>query len=281
MDVIAFASLVPPLIELIGPFPYWLLTPICIVSSAVAMTVGVGGAVFFTPIFILVLDLPPATAVATALMTQLFGFLSGTLAYWRRGVIDRRLARQLATVAMPAALAGGLIADLMPGSMLRRLFGGVALLVAYRTLATGAVPDPSGHEPPTFGDGRDRRWWEGPLVTGAGALLLGVISVGLAELQGFHLLARRRLAVATAVATNVVVVWLALVAAVSGHLARLLPGWGGTLDEVGALLVFTVPGVLVGGQLGPVIQARLQPATIRKAIGIILVAIGAVMLGVS
>ena len=105
---------------------YWFLTPICLVGATVATTVGIGGPVFLTPVFILVLELPPATAVAVALFTQLFGFLSGAVAYWRRRLVDRALAGRLVRIAVPAALAGSVLSDLVPGPLLRRLFGCVA-----------------------------------------------------------------------------------------------------------------------------------------------------------
>ena len=66
---------------------HWLLTPICIAAATAATTIGIGGPVFLTPLFMLLLGLSPATAVATALFTQCFGCLSGTVAYWQSGPI--------------------------------------------------------------------------------------------------------------------------------------------------------------------------------------------------
>lgn len=113
----------------------WYLTSVCVLGATLTTTVGVGGPVFLTPLFVLVLKLPPATAVATALFTQLFGFLSASVPYGRRGLINFDVARGLLVVAAPAALLGSLIAPLVPGLLIRRAFGVIALLVAYR--ATG------------------------------------------------------------------------------------------------------------------------------------------------
>ncbi len=62
---------------------YWFLTPASVAAATIATMVGIGEPVFFTPLFISVLELPPAKAVAAALFAQSFGFLSGTVAYWR------------------------------------------------------------------------------------------------------------------------------------------------------------------------------------------------------
>ena len=44
------------------------------------MASGIGGAAFFSPIFLLVLKLEPTAVIGTALLTELFGFSSGLLA---------------------------------------------------------------------------------------------------------------------------------------------------------------------------------------------------------
>ena len=56
---------------------YAYLFPVSIAIATLAMASGVGGAVFFAPIFLFVLKLDPMVAVGTALLTELFGFSSG------------------------------------------------------------------------------------------------------------------------------------------------------------------------------------------------------------
>lgn len=100
----------------------WYLFPTSILIATIAMTSGIGGAVFFSPLFMLVLRLEPAVAIGTALITELFGFSSGVYAYWSRGLIDFRLGRALLLFAAPAAVAGSLSADLFPADVLRTIF---------------------------------------------------------------------------------------------------------------------------------------------------------------
>jgi len=272
---------------------YWFLTPVSIAAATVATMVGIGGPVFFTPLFIFVLELPPATAVAAALFTQSFGFLSGTIAYWRSRLVDHAYARRLLLFAVPAALAGSLLAGEVPAPLLRRLFGCVALAISYRVyastggerrhaddLAPGRKPctvlvDRSGK---TYRYAIGRRT-EGAALSSVGAVLLGMISVGLAELQGYHLIARGRIPPPVAVATTVAVVFGAVLAASAGHLYRLTACCGADeLERVARLLLFTVPGVLIGGQLGPLVQTRLNPRVTKAAIAVVLLAVGGVML---
>ena len=72
---------------------FWYLLPISIAVATIAMASGVGGAVFFTPIFLLWLKFEPPVAVGIALTTELFGFGSGLFAYARARLIDFSLGR--------------------------------------------------------------------------------------------------------------------------------------------------------------------------------------------
>ena len=68
---------------------YWFMFPVSILVATCAMLSGIGGAALFTPIFILVFPLlgpeyvlgSTIAAIATALITQTFGFLSGFIGY--------------------------------------------------------------------------------------------------------------------------------------------------------------------------------------------------------
>jgi uncharacterized protein len=76
-------------------FEFWYLLPLSIVIATIAMSSGVGGAVFFSPPFMLALKLEPTIAIGSALSTELFGFSSGLLAYYKAKLIDFKLAKAL------------------------------------------------------------------------------------------------------------------------------------------------------------------------------------------
>ena len=89
---------------------YWFMFPVSIIVATCAMLSGIGGAALFTPIFILVFPLlgeeyvlaSTMTAVAAALFTQTFGFLSGFIGYYRRKLIDYQLARRILRISCRA-----------------------------------------------------------------------------------------------------------------------------------------------------------------------------------
>jgi len=90
---------------------YWYLFPIAVVISTIAMSTGIGGAVFFSPIFLIWLKLEPSVAIGSALITELFGFGSGLVAYMKAKLIDFKLGIAMLIISVPAALVGVVVAD--------------------------------------------------------------------------------------------------------------------------------------------------------------------------
>jgi uncharacterized membrane protein YfcA len=66
---------------------FWYMLPIGIVIATIAMASGVGGATFFSPLFILGLGLSPELAIGAGLIVEVFGFGSGVYAYVKRQLI--------------------------------------------------------------------------------------------------------------------------------------------------------------------------------------------------
>jgi uncharacterized membrane protein YfcA len=47
------------------------------------------------------------------------------------------------------------------------------------------------------------------------------------------------------------------------------------------LLVYDIPGVLIGGQIGPRLQGKIAPHVMRRAIAVLFVLLGAAMMTVA
>lgn len=84
-------------------FEFWYLFPVSIVIATIAMSSGVGGAVFFSPLFMLALKLDPKIAIGSALATEFFGFASGLVAYYKAKLIDFKLAKGAAYLFYPGS----------------------------------------------------------------------------------------------------------------------------------------------------------------------------------
>ena len=120
---------------------------------------------------------------------------------------------------------------------------------------------------------------EGRMIAGVGGLFIGMISTGLGELNGYLLLQRCRVPSRVAVATSVFVVAITALVASTGHFVKFVQAGGESLDMVLSLVIFTAPGVIIGGQLGPMVSSRISQHTLELALAILFIIVAALMLG--
>ena len=109
---------------------FWWLLPVSIVIAATANGAGIGGATFFSPLFVIVLGLDPVIAIGAALITEVFGFASGVIAHARAKAIDWLAVRRLVVVSVPLAVVGSLLAGFAPETLLKLLLGLGLLFIA-------------------------------------------------------------------------------------------------------------------------------------------------------
>lgn len=91
---------------------------------------GVGGGLIGTPLLRILGQLPPLLALATPLPVAIPSAMSGALAYWRRGLVDRRLAWRTLRIALPMTILGSVITHWTSGSVLMVTTALVLLYVA-------------------------------------------------------------------------------------------------------------------------------------------------------
>lgn len=277
---------------------YWYMLPISILIATTAMASGVGGATFFAPLFILGLGLPPEVAVGVGLITEVFGFASGLYAYARKQLIDYSLGLSLIAVTAPLALAGTWMAGRVAPDILKTILGVGLFGIAVSFLR---APDHQDVErmdaaiEEEFGPGRgdtclvtaegERICYtvcnrtEGRLIAGVGGLFVGMISTGLGELNSYFLLQRCRVPSGVSVATSVFVVAITALVGSVGHFARFASGGGDALSTVLSLVVFTVPGVIIGGQFGSAVAHRIPQKVMERSLGVLFILLAALTLG--
>jgi len=278
---------------------YWFMFPVSIIVATCAMLSGIGGAALFTPIFILVFPLlgpeyilnSTIAAISAALITQSFGFFSGFIGYYRRRLIDYSLAWRILWVAVPVSVMGALVASLVHDSV---LLASYSLLVAVLAVVMWRNRPPAhehkagqGGDHKTITDSRGREYvYRVPelgvssyALTGLGAFLTGMVSVGIGEVT-ISKLTRKGLPIAVAAATSVLVVIVTVVFA-STTLAVQLVRDGGWTAVPWDLLIYDIPGVLIGGQIGPRLQGKVAPHTMRRAIAVLFIILAIAMLTVA
>lgn len=277
-------------------FEYWYMLPIATVISTIAMASGVEGGTFFAPIFMLALGLPPEVAIGAALITEVFGFSSGLVAYARKKLIDYRLGLTLLTATVPAALVGTWAAGWIDPNLLKIVFSLGLIAIAFSFLRPHEETTPvmavagintSTQEPETCiitAAGKEHRYTinnptQGQMVAGLGGVLIGLLSTGLGEVNGFYLLKRCRMPSQVAIATNVFIVAITALVASCGHFVNFVQEGGETLETVLNLVSFTVPGVIIGAQLGSFVASHIPQQTLERSLAVLFALVAAITLG--
>lgn len=292
---------------------YWFMFPVSVLVATTAMLSGIGGAAYFVPIFWIIFPLlgpeyviGDAQVIATALFTEVFGFASGFVGYFRRKLIDFKVGRAFAIVSVPAAIAGAavLIAGVIPGVYLQILYGTMMLPIAWILYSGHELPSYPSQEPAANSSGVRRffsmpvrqgvphrtvdntnthyeytfhrpRW--GMLPLGFGGFLTGLVGVGIGEVTIPLFVRRYRIPVAVAAATSILVVTVTVASASFAQFVALI-NEGGVGAIPWELIMYTVPGVIIGGQIGPRLQGLIPVRVVERTIAALFVLIGTAFL---
>tara|TARA_Y100000588_G_C14116734_1_gene865489 strand:- start:312 stop:1184 length:873 start_codon:yes stop_codon:yes gene_type:complete len=279
--------------------------PIAMCVATSAMLSGIGGAALFIPIFVIIFPLlgpeyPLATsaAIGSALMTEVFGFSSGFIGYYRKRLIDFKSAVPFLMVSVPIAVIGALMFGILQDqeTLLKAAYA-VLMLVLCPVILRHAPPQkkPAGwkHQKSIVHDeelrvviDKDGKKYAfpkpkqgalGALFTTVGSFLTGFLGVGVGETILPQLVKRNAVPVAVAAATSVFAVIVTIASASFTQIAALIDA-GGLNAVPWNLVCYTIPAVIIGGQIGPLLQGRIAQRQMEKAIAILFALIGLGML---
>lgn len=245
---------------------YAFMLPTATAVATCCQLCGIGGAALFSPIFLLVFPLlgpdypldSAAAAVASALLTETFGFASGLVGYARRDLVDWDAAGAFLVISVPVALVGAVCAPLLAGDagLLRAVYALLMISLATDLARRDRTTPASGD---TLTDGA---------ATAGGAFLTGLLGVGIGEVVLPQVSRDRPLP--RAAGTSVAVVAGTAAAAAVAQVAE--------LDAAAVpweLVRYTTPGVIIGGQIAPRLAGRLDDRQIERAAAILFAFVGA------
>lgn len=230
---------------------------------------GMGGGALMTPILVLVFGVPPVAAVSSDLAASAVMKPFGGAVHARRGTVNWSLVGWLCAGSVPSAFLGVLLLRLLGDDetvqQTIRIALGVALVLAAGGLlvkAWTARRQGTSTEPPA-------KIVVKPLPTAlvgaAGGLIVGLTSVGSGSLIIVVLLAMYpKLRANDLVGTDLVQAIPLVTAAALGHAL-----FGDLkLDLTAAVLIGSIPGVLIGSR----ISSRAPGGLVRAALVIVLLA---------
>jgi uncharacterized membrane protein YfcA len=278
-----------PDILLSTKYAFMLPAMVCVATSC--QLAGIGSAALLSPIFLLIFPLlgpeyplpNPANAIATALLTEVFGFASGLSGYSRKGLVDWTVAIQFAAVSIPTALIGAIFAkELASDVTILRIVYATFMLGLATYLLTSARPEAleelaieeecdiseimaeAGLRNKLSADGQSFTYLEptkGSIksigITSSGGILTGLLGVGIGEVMLPQLVRGSCMPLPVAAGTSVAVVVLTALTAAVVQFVNLASVTGGNMASAipWDLVQYTIPGALIGGQVAPVVAS--------------------------
>jgi uncharacterized membrane protein YfcA len=230
---------------------------------------GMGGGALMTPILVLFFGVPPVAAVSSDLAASAVMKPFGGWVHARRGTVNWRLVGWLCAGSVPSAFLGVLLLRLLGDDAAMQHAIKIALGVALLLAAGGLLLKAWAAGRRGAGDGRARPIRVRPLPTvllgAAGGLVVGLTSVGSGSLIIVALLLLYpALRANDLVGTDLVQAIPLVAAAALGHAL-----FGDLqLDIAAAVLVGSIPGVLLGAR----ISSRAPAGLVRAALVIVLLA---------
>jgi uncharacterized membrane protein YfcA len=246
------------------------------VGIVVGLT-GMGGGALMTPILVLFFGIPPIADVSSDLAASAVMKPFGGWVHARRGTVNWRMVGWLCLGSVPSAFLGVLLLRLIGDDATMQRTIKVALGAALLLAAGGLVVKAwAGRRRPSGGPAATVTVRPVPtlLLGAAGGLIVGLTSVGSGSLIIVILLAMYpKLRANDLVGTDLVQAIPLVMAAALGHAL-----FGDLkLDIAGAVLVGSIPGVLIGAR----ISSRAPVGLVRTALVVVLLASALKLLNVS
>jgi uncharacterized membrane protein YfcA len=247
--------LLPILLLLLGGYFFGakiLLTLVAFFAASVANATAIGGGFLFMPLFIFVYSLAPPIALKLSIATQAFGMSSGALT-WGRDYIDKN-AFILASVASISGVWFATYHFAVPSGYIKPLFALISLGVFIALVIEMRLKVTDQQQNARFSFNTIGIFFI--LAAFTGGLVTGWTAIGVGEIVALYLLFFYQLRLDKAIGTGVAVLAVSSIAGFIFHTDLGGIPWG--------LLMFTVPGVILGGRYG-VIAAKYLESTLGQS----------------
>ena len=224
-----------------------------IAISTVAMAIGIGGGILWTPLLILAYGLSPQEAITTSLLIQVVGMGSGSVAYYRAGLVKTRLSFLFFIVALPGVIIGSFISINVSQETIQMALGIMSMTLAILFVAghEDIVETRSG----SYLKEKVRQLLPIPAFFG---VMLGSLSLGIGEWLIPALRSRLKLDMTTSIATVVPMMFMLALIASLIHIFI-----GDTLHL--NYFIWGAVGTLIGGQIGAHISRRINERILKQS----------------
>ncbi|MDH5766333.1 MAG: sulfite exporter TauE/SafE family protein [Gammaproteobacteria bacterium] len=221
--------------------------------AAAAMAIGIGGGILWTPLLILAYGLSPQEAITTSLLIQVVGMGSGSVAYYRAGLVKPHLSLIFFLVALPGVILGSFITLNLTQQTVQMALGIMSMTLAILFVAS----QEDVINKPQAAYIREKLATILPIPAFFG-FIHGSLSLGIGEWLIPSLRHRLKLDMTTAIAT--VIPMMFLLALVASGIHYFLSNTVHT-----TYFLWGAAGTLIGGQIGAHISRRIDERLLKQS----------------
>ncbi|NOQ63180.1 MAG: TSUP family transporter [Methyloprofundus sp.] len=241
---------------------YWYAFPVGLLISSLVSSVGIGGGVLWMPFFLIVLKLSPETAVLTSLVIQTAGMGSASLMCARQKRVDKKMAGFILLISLPGVLIGSILASRLESEYMQLALGLLVMTTAFLFVSSKQKYADMGKESVDMRQAYRSSWITFPASIGS-----GMLSTSMSEWLIPIMRSKLSLKMSHAIGTSIVIAFGVSAVAAVIHLFL------GSKPEIGAV-IWAVPGVLIGGQIGPRITAMINERLLKESFVFFLTLVG-------
>jgi uncharacterized membrane protein YfcA len=224
----------------------WIVTLVAVPAAAIANATAIGGGFLFLPLFLFVFQLNAYQGLQLALATQAFGMTSGAVGWSPKLILMRSLV--MAAIASGFGMAVGTFLFPADPAQIKAFFGWVSVGIGLAIIAEIKLGESKTAE--EIQDDSLLKQAGFMIACFLGGIVNSWVSIGIGEVVALYLLFVYRVRIDIAIGTGVATLAADSVLGFMFHI-----GVGGIRWEY---LVFTAPGVIVGGRYGARIARWLE-----------------------
>ena len=231
--------------------------------SAVAVSAGISGANFWIPVYLFILKLDPLISFWLALLTMVFGFGSGVIRNLYQHTVNWYIVKKYLIPVVPGAIIGSILTSYIEGRILVLIFGFFVFVYGIYLFITAIL---SKKEPQKH----NRIFWELGFAAG---FLKGLIATGLGKVIVPCIWNHEKIKhPSDVIGSTVVIIFIVdIVAALTRmnpvFVGALVGNWMQLID----IMIFVVPSVVIGGQLGPRVIRNVNAKWLKIYISLMLI----------
>lgn len=243
-------------------YDYWFVFPVAIAISTAVSSIGIGGGVLLMPFFLLVLKLSPEVAVATSLIIQTAGMGSATVTCIRQQRVDFKLVLFILAVAIPGVIGGAFLAGTLKSNVMQLALGLLVMTTAFLFVSSEQKYTDLGKPKVDMKDAYRHSWITVPASIGS-----GMLSTSMSEWLIPVMRSKLSLNMSNSIGTCITI---AFAVSCVGAISHILMGSQANFT----VIAWAIPGVIIGGQIGPRITKRINERLLKEAFVFFLTLVG-------